>query len=216
MIDQYLFPYIHETGSWNVENDILAITTHLEHPTKKATRKAGQARDHILMCNTIPHPNPCGVELADQRISHTYTLLVHARLHAITISTMHALHCNTFINTGICHYAIVIQRTAIWRQRQLAVHELPMFIIKKLRSFAFGGLFQSLPLLWRHNGHDSVSNHNCLINRLFGCKSKKTSKLYVTGFCAGNSPGTGEFPAQMASNAENVSIWCHHHGTSSK
>ena len=28
---------------------------------------------------------------------------------------------------------------------------------------------------------------------------------------AGNSPGTGEFPAQMASNAENVSIWWRHH-----
>ena len=26
-----------------------------------------------------------------------------------------------------------------------------------------------------------------------------------------NSPGTGEFPAQMASNAENVSIWWRHH-----
>ena len=40
---------------------------------------------------------------------------------------------------------------------------------------------------------------------------KKTSKLRVTGLCAGNSPETGEFPAQMASNAENVSIWwCHH------
>ena len=34
----------------------------------------------------------------------------------------------------------------------------------------------------------------------------------VTGFCAGNSPVTGEFPAQMASNAENVSIWWRHHG----
>ena len=41
--------------------------------------------------------------------------------------------------------------------------------------------------------------------------SKKTSKLRVTGLCAGNSPGTGEFPAQMASNAENVSIWWRHH-----
>ena len=28
---------------------------------------------------------------------------------------------------------------------------------------------------------------------------------------AGNSPGTGEFPAQMASNAENVCIWLRHH-----
>ena len=29
---------------------------------------------------------------------------------------------------------------------------------------------------------------------------------------AGNLPGTGEFPAQLASNAENVSIWWRHHG----
>ena len=36
--------------------------------------------------------------------------------------------------------------------------------------------------------------------------SKKTSKLRATGLCAENSPGTGEFPAQMASNAQNVSI----------
>ena len=60
-------------------------------------------------------------------------------------------------------------------------------------------------LLWHHNGHDSVSNHqphHCLLNRLFGCKSKKTTKLRVTGLCAGNSPGTGEFPAQIASKAE--------------
>ena len=42
-------------------------------------------------------------------------------------------------------------------------------------------------------------------------RSKKTSKLRVTGLCAGNSPGTGEFPAHMASNAENVSIWWRHH-----
>ena len=69
-------------------------------------------------------------------------------------------------------------------------------------------------LQWRHNGHDSVSNHqphDCLFNRLFRRRSKKTSKLRVAGLCAGNSPGTGEFPAQMASNAENVSIWWRHH-----
>ena len=35
---------------------------------------------------------------------------------------------------------------------------------------------------------------------------RKTSKLRVTGLCAGNSPVIGEFPAQMASNTENVSI----------
>ena len=65
-------------------------------------------------------------------------------------------------------------------------------------------------LIWRHNEHDGVSNHqpyDCLLNSLFGRRSKKTSKFRVTGLCAGNSPGTGEFPAQMTSNAENVSIW---------
>ena len=70
-------------------------------------------------------------------------------------------------------------------------------------------------LRWRHNDHAGVSNHQphgCLLNRLFRRKSKKTSKLRVTGLCVGNSPpGTGEFPAQMASYAENVSIWWRHH-----
>ena len=50
-------------------------------------------------------------------------------------------------------------------------------------------------------------------DRLFRRRSKKTSKLRITGLCAGNSPGTDEFPAQMASNAENVSIWWRHHVT---
>ena len=72
----------------------------------------------------------------------------------------------------------------------------------------------SSSLLWRHNGGECVSNHqphDCLLNRLFGRWSKKTSKPRVAGLCAGNSPETGEFPAQMASNAENVSIWWRHH-----
>ena len=67
-----------------------------------------------------------------------------------------------------------------------------------------------MTLQWRHNGCDGFSHHqpyDCLLNRLYTCRSKKTSKLCVAGLCAGNSPVTGEFPAQMASNAENVSIW---------
>ena len=68
-------------------------------------------------------------------------------------------------------------------------------------------------LQYRHNGRDSVSNHqphDCSLNRLFSRRSKKTSKFCVTGLCAGNSPVPGEFPAQMASNAEKVSIWWRH------
>ena len=67
-----------------------------------------------------------------------------------------------------------------------------------------------ITLQWRHNERDGVSNeqpHDCLLNRLFRRRSKKTSKLRVTRLCAGNSPVIGEFPAQMASIAENGSIW---------
>ena len=71
----------------------------------------------------------------------------------------------------------------------------------------------AVTLQWRHNEHDGVSNHqprDCLLNRLFRHRLEKTSKLRVTGLCAGNSPVAGEFTAQMASNAENVSIWWRH------
>ena len=65
----------------------------------------------------------------------------------------------------------------------------------------------------RHNERDGVSNHqpyDCLPKRLFRHRSKEASKLRVAGLCEGNSPVTGEFPAQRASNAENVSTWWRH------
>ena len=65
------------------------------------------------------------------------------------------------------------------------------------------------------NRCDSVSNHqspDCLLNRLFKRRSKKTSKLRVTGLCVGNSPVAGEFPTQMTSNTKNASIWWRYHG----
>ena len=52
-------------------------------------------------------------------------------------------------------------------------------------------------LHWRHNDHGGISNHQphgCLLNRLFRRRSKKTSKLRVTGLCAGNSPGPVNSP----------------------
>ena len=65
-------------------------------------------------------------------------------------------------------------------------------------------------LQWRHNERGGVSNHrhlDCLLNHSFRRRSKKSPKLRVTG----NSPVTGEFPAQRISNAGNVSIWWRHH-----
>ena len=73
-----------------------------------------------------------------------------------------------------------------------------------------------IPLQWRHNERDSVSDHqnHDKLNRLFRRRSKKTLKLRVTDLCVGNSPVTGEFPAQRASNVENISIWWRRHKNS--
>ena len=62
----------------------------------------------------------------------------------------------------------------------------------------FGVLYLTItPFQWRHNDNDGVSNHQphgCLLNRLFRRRSKKTSKLRVTGLCVGNSPGPVNSP----------------------
>ena len=77
--------------------------------------------------------------------------------------------------------------------------------IKQCRHFAtHQSYFFINTLQWRHIGRDGVSNHqphDCLLNRLFRRRSKKASRL------------RGEFPAQMASYAENASIWWRHHET---
>ena len=57
------------------------------------------------------------------------------------------------------------------------------------------------PLQWRHNRRDGVWNHqphHCLLNRLFRRRSKKTSKLRVTGLSEENSPVTGELPTKRS------------------
>ena len=67
----------------------------------------------------------------------------------------------------------------------------------------------------RHYERDGDSYHqrlDCLLNCLFRHRSKKTSKLRVTGLCEGNPRFTGGFLSQSASNAENVSIWWRHRG----
>ena len=69
-------------------------------------------------------------------------------------------------------------------------------------------------LQWRNNERNGVPNHqphDYLLKFYSRPRSKKPSKLLVTGLCEGNSPVTGEFPSQRTSNAVNVSIWwCHH------
>ena len=69
-----------------------------------------------------------------------------------------------------------------------------------------------ITLQWHHNECDGISAASWLFAQPFvQAQIKGTAKLHVTGFCEGNLPVTGEFPAQRASNMENVFIWWHHH-----
>ena len=44
-----------------------------------------------------------------------------------------------------------------------------------------------------------------------GADQRENQISALLALCAGNSPVTGEFPTQRASNAENASIWRRHH-----
>ena len=101
------------------------------------------------------------------------------------------------------------EKASIWRHHGGHYSKTPVLMMHLLGIW----VNQANSLQWCHNGHDGISNHqpqDCLLNCLFKRRSKKTSKFRVTGLCAGNSPVIGEFPAQMANNAENVCIWWRH------
>ena len=70
------------------------------------------------------------------------------------------------------------------------------------------------PLQWRHNDHYGVSNHqphDCLLNHLFRRRSKKTSKLCITGLCVGNPPGPVNSPHKGLVMRKIIPfLWCHH------
>ena len=58
------------------------------------------------------------------------------------------------------------------------------------------GLDTIMKLQWRNNDRDCVLYHqprDCLLNGLFRRRLKKTSKLQITGLCAGNWLVTGKF-----------------------
>ena len=68
-------------------------------------------------------------------------------------------------------------------------------------------------LQWCHNERNGISNHqrlDCSLNPLFRHRSKNTSKHCVAGLCEGIHRWPVDSP-QRVSNAENASIWWHHH-----
>ena len=107
---------------------------------------------------------------------------------------------------------ILVQGTCLNRERFGEEHIATKYMMINVLSITE----HENSLQWRQNEHDGLSNHqphDCLLNHSFMCRSKTTSKIRVTGICAGNSPVTGEFPAQRDNNAENIFIWWRHHVT---
>ena len=108
-------------------------------------------------------------------------------------------------------YENIIGTTSNWNLG--SCYSYPATVVN-VTGFVFSvSLFTDASLQWCHNECDGISNHwclDCLLKRLFRRRSKKPSKLHVTGLCEGNSLVTGEFPTQRSSNVEHVSIWCQH------
>ena len=121
---------------------------------------------------------------------------------------------NTFLDIGCCckYYHCEFNICRAGDSKKVYISTISTWY-NPLHAERIGGNVK-VSLQWRHNERDGVSKHrrlDCWLKRLFRRRSKKTLKLRVTGLCEGNSPVTGEFPSQRASNAENVSIWWRHH-----
>ena len=128
-------------------------------------------------------------------------------------NSQYILAADVFSSTASGWLAVVSPAHLKLREKHHGYFFLVIQDSATVRPIQYGHTF-GFALQWRHNGRDGFSNHqphDCLLKWLFGRKSKKASKLRVTGLWAGNSPLTGEFPAQKASNAENFSIWWRHH-----
>ena len=108
------------------------------------------------------------------------------------------------------HWMMLNPKWKVWDE----IRKIYLVSVKSKTETLAGNGYYPTSLQWRHYNRNVVSNHlrfDCLFSRLLRCRSKKISKLRVTGLCVGNSPVIGEFPAQKASNAENASIgWRHH------
>ena len=60
---------------------------------------------------------------------------------------------------------------------------------------------------------DAIASQITSLMIVYSDADQRKHQSSVSLVFAGNLPGTGEFPAQMASNAENVSIWWRHYAS---
>ena len=152
-------------------------------------------------------------------VQYTQDMMMSWPLHNDVMTWQCFLHCGCFVREstskgipftkGLLCSVLMFSLLLVWTSYWVAINLRCIMLM-----WCFCDVWWGYPknmckwlssLHWCHNGQDGVSNHqphDCLLNRLFRCRSKKTSKLCVTGVCAGNSPVTGEIPTQKASNVD--------------
>ena len=115
-------------------------------------------------------------------------------------------------DSSVCRsVALFVQR---WRSLRVKFYRWKLVIYAKhCHSLKYTYTFFGVLRMWQYNDvimsamASQITSLTIVYSSVNSRRiSKKTSKLRVTGLCGGNSPVTGEFPAQMASNLENVSI----------
>ena len=105
-----------------------------------------------------------------------------------------------FVSKGQINNIPALVQIMVWcwpRDKPLSEPMVVSFLMHICITQPQWGLTGHIVPLWHYNGHDGISNHqphDCLPNRLFRRRWKKTSKLRVTGLCVGKSPGTVNSP----------------------
>ena len=116
-----------------------------------------------------------------------------SRITLTSVITRTSGHCPSLVvrrgcpRASCCHTIISCPTYSKWGQDEGFIpHQIP------LPSLRVSGEKRDQ----HYNERDCVSNHrrlDCLLNRWFRRRSKKTSKLLVTGLCDGNPPVTGDW-----------------------
>ena len=187
--------------------------------------EAGNLRHHrtnydVIVMGNIDRSPAERIVYTNARLTKCIYLLNCVSLYTVMVCVAKqnawcVLHVfSTIHNIGVCY-----SKTSYYSKYQMGIHENDTSIFFQIRELRY--IYCAI-YAWNirntfqccRNESDGVSNYHrleCLLNRLFRGRSKKTSKFRVTGICEGNSQVFGEFPAQRASNAKNFIIWWRHH-----
>ena len=114
-----------------------------------------------------------------------------------------------YIHQKVGRSIVVLSWCALWEYLILPAQTRDEFLLAECRRTWTSSHCSGIIMSAISSQITSVSIVNSTVYS--GANQRKTSKLRVTGHCQGNSPVTGEFPAQRSNNAENVSIWWRHY-----